>query len=652
MSCIHLHLGQAGIQLGESFWGLAEEEFFVDGGEGGRGGGSGKGGGVFRGGPRASESSVRLRSGGTAMFHQDGGWARCLAVDSEPKVVQRFQGRVGSLRAENAIYSQSGLANNWAMGFASCRSDREEDGAGGGPFSRCMEAVRREAERSCWLNSVVMTHSLAGGTGSGLGSGLLQARRDAASLFALRDDYPSLYLISACVGPFGTGDTPLQHYNSVLALQHLQAYADCVVFRGNDDLLRGATEASVRKNATPAPNSASTVASVGRDGGRGWRPVGLFSTGRGGSSSSSSSSFGAGAAAAAASGRRRGAPGVSTADMNSSLALDMASYFFPTSRSFERSDPDARPASGRRHRARQPRHQGQPQQQQQQRQWQQESAPRQFDGGSLMAAACPLPAAKFVDLRSTLSVGPTAANSDGGGGGSARDRSLASSSSRPSAVATKNDWAALVNHLGRRAPLYPRRAGGLEDDVCVAAHHVVRGATFGERATATGAGSTKAGVGVARAGAGGAGEGVSATNLGSRRGYGGGEVGGTEWPGAAAGTEREVSGQASEGLRRHHECPEWRTATDVSFSPALRSRGISRSVATVCNQTRIRGVLGGVVARAEEKFRARAYLHWYYRHGLEDDDFLAAFEGVRTVERGYDGLARALGGGGVVAGTG
>lgn len=36
----------------------------------------------------------------------------------------------------------------------------------------------------------------------------------------------------------------------------------------------------------------------------------------------------------------------------------------------------------------------------------------------------------------------------------------------------------------------------------------------------------------------------------------------------------------------------------------------------------------------------------YYRHGLEDEDFLAAFEGVRTVERGYTGLAKAFGGGG------
>lgn len=32
----------------------------------------------------------------------------------------------------------------------------------------------------------------------------------------------------------------------------------------------------------------------------------------------------------------------------------------------------------------------------------------------------------------------------------------------------------------------------------------------------------------------------------------------------------------------------------------------------------------------------------YHRYGLEDEDFLAAFEGLRTVERGYDGLARAF----------
>lgn len=66
------------------------------------------------------------------------------------------------------------------MGFASCRGDGAEgrgEGPEGGLFYRCMEGIRKEAERCCWLNSLVVTHSLAGGTGSGFGSGLLQARK-------------------------------------------------------------------------------------------------------------------------------------------------------------------------------------------------------------------------------------------------------------------------------------------------------------------------------------------------------------------------------------------------------------------------------------------------------------------------------------------
>ncbi|CAN0499054.1 unnamed protein product [Ectocarpus sp. 12 AP-2014] len=313
---------------------------------------------------------------------------------------------------------------------------------------------------------------------------------------------------------------------------------------------------------------------------------------------------------------------VSTADMNASLSLDMASYFFPTSRPFDRFEPAPPTVEGR------------PRSHQQQQQQRQEMAQRPFDGGSLMAAAVPLPAAKFVDLRSTLSAGPLACDSGGVGQG------LFSSSSLPSSSATKKGWAALANDHGRKVPLCPRRAGGLDEDACVAAHHLIRGATFGS--AGTGAAAARNGGGMS------AGRSLESDSR-RRRSRGGGRVGGTppvvaSAVAAGAGTMAAAAEEAGEALRRHHECHEWRTASDVSCAPALRSQGVLRSVTTVCNQTRIRGVLGDVVKRAEAKFRAGAYLHWYYRHGLEDEDFLAAFEGVRTVERGYDGLARAFGG--------
>lgn len=294
---------------------------------------------------------------------------------------------------------------------------------------------------------------------------------------ALRDEYPSLYLLSACVGPFGVGDTPLQHYNSVLALQHLQAYTDCVVYRGNDDLLRGAAETSAKSNAAACGYLQRAVGGGGHTdggdggGGGGWRPVGPSS--RPGGSSGNRPAVG-----------RRGVL-VSMADMNVSFALDMASYFFPASLPFDRFAQTV-PGTSDRHR----RHR-----QQQQQQRKQETTPRPFDGGSLMAAACPLPGAKFVDLRSSLSVGPTAA---AGVGPAGAGQGLA-------ATAAKSDWAALATDLGRRAPLCPRKGGGLDDDACVAAHHVVRGVTLAARAgggswSAVGAGTSEGSGGVSLTG--------------------------------------------------------------------------------------------------------------------------------------------------------
>lgn len=58
-----------------------------------------------------------------------------------------------------------------------------------------------------------MIHSLTGGTGSGLGSHLVERIRDA---------YPLAHIMSVVVSPHASGDSPLQHYNSLLSLASLQ----------------------------------------------------------------------------------------------------------------------------------------------------------------------------------------------------------------------------------------------------------------------------------------------------------------------------------------------------------------------------------------------------------------------------------------------
>lgn len=53
----------------------------------------------------------------------------------------------------------------------------------------------------------------------------------------IREEYPLAYILSVAVAPFHTGETPLQHYNSLLCLSWLQKYTDGILLFSNDDVL-------------------------------------------------------------------------------------------------------------------------------------------------------------------------------------------------------------------------------------------------------------------------------------------------------------------------------------------------------------------------------------------------------------------------------
>jgi len=91
-----------------------------------------------------------------------------------------------------------------------------------------MERLRVEAERMDVFDSVVMLHSLGGGTGSGLGSRLAER---------IKDDYGRHTLLSVSVLPFRRGETPLQHYNTTLALDTLYEQCDAVMLFDNDSVM-------------------------------------------------------------------------------------------------------------------------------------------------------------------------------------------------------------------------------------------------------------------------------------------------------------------------------------------------------------------------------------------------------------------------------
>ena len=96
-------------------------------------------------------------------------------------------------------------------------------------YERTMEVLRKEVERSDFFLGTVLMHSLAGGTGSGLGSRLLEA---------YRDTYGKAYLMTASVWPNSSGETPLQHYNTCFTLANLQRNADAVLLFQNEQILK------------------------------------------------------------------------------------------------------------------------------------------------------------------------------------------------------------------------------------------------------------------------------------------------------------------------------------------------------------------------------------------------------------------------------
>jgi hypothetical protein len=176
-------------------------------------------------------------------------------VDSEPKVIQTIlQENSNNLyKLTNVRFSQSGCGNNWALGY-------NFGGNSKGLTERCapenqgrdmllndaLELFRNEVESTDYVKACVVFHSLSGGTGSGLGSRIIEE---------VRSQYPSMYIISVCVAPFRHGDTPMQHYNCLLSLNVLQKNCDSIIMFQNDDVLRSINKRQITSGHTTLQRS-------------------------------------------------------------------------------------------------------------------------------------------------------------------------------------------------------------------------------------------------------------------------------------------------------------------------------------------------------------------------------------------------------------
>ncbi|XP_071394379.1 tubulin delta chain isoform X3 [Centroberyx affinis] len=151
--------------------------------------------------------------------------ARAVLIDMEPKVINHSMSRAaksGRWRyGETSHFSQKqGSGNNWANGYC-VHGPRHGEAV--------EELVRREVERCDRLAGIMAMMSVAGGTGSGVGTYVTQC---------LRDIYPNSFILNQLTWPYGTGEVIVQNYNSVLTLAHLYQLSDAILVHENDTVHR------------------------------------------------------------------------------------------------------------------------------------------------------------------------------------------------------------------------------------------------------------------------------------------------------------------------------------------------------------------------------------------------------------------------------
>ena len=147
--------------------------------------------------------------------------ARAVLIDMEEGVVnEALKGPLKEVFDHRQYLTDvSGAGNNWAVGHMFYGSKYHDS---------ISELVRKNAEHCDSLESFFIMHSMGGGTGSGLGTAVLNM---------LEDEYKDVHRFVVAVYPSADDDVITSPYNCVLAMNQLTQHADCVIPIDNQSLI-------------------------------------------------------------------------------------------------------------------------------------------------------------------------------------------------------------------------------------------------------------------------------------------------------------------------------------------------------------------------------------------------------------------------------
>lgn len=188
---VSIQTGQCGNQMGTKFWEMCSHEHGLD----------------FDG-SYNGESSLQMERL-NVYFNESADKKyvpRAIMVDLEPGTMDSIKAsQIGSIfNPNNFISGSSGAGNNWAKGHYT---------EGAELVDSVLDCVRKEAEECDCLQGFQLSHSLGGGTGSGMGTLLLSR---------IREEFPERILATFSVTPSPkVSDTVVEPYNAMLSSHHL-----------------------------------------------------------------------------------------------------------------------------------------------------------------------------------------------------------------------------------------------------------------------------------------------------------------------------------------------------------------------------------------------------------------------------------------------
>ncbi|XP_025237497.1 tubulin beta-7 chain isoform X26 [Theropithecus gelada] len=197
---VHIQAGQCGNQIGAKFWEVISDEHGIDPT------------GTYHG-----DSDLQLDRISVYYNEATGGKyvPRAILVDLEPGTMDSVRsGPFGQIfRPDNFVFGQSGAGNNWAKGHYT---------EGAELVDSVLDVVRKEAESCDCLQGFQLTHSLGGGTGSGMGTLLISK---------IREEYPDRIMNTFSVVPSPkVSDTVVEPYNATLSVHQLVENTDETYF--------------------------------------------------------------------------------------------------------------------------------------------------------------------------------------------------------------------------------------------------------------------------------------------------------------------------------------------------------------------------------------------------------------------------------------